>query len=367
MTKKPSQKQLTPEREPEKNPVKFKLGPLEIEGRLGIVFSLLVGLVAGIGLAWFVIVQYQQPAVLIDPVISQALAATLTARPPTTPTSTPTPANTPESPPSVALVSLRYIVDNYDPRMVDLRTASSSGIPGTAGRALRLFDLFVSVPADAPEYVIQAEIYVNSQIVGATSSTPLQAGTTNLGDVNILSYNDGTVPNAWRIQPDWKDLLVFLVTYREGRVVDRYLTTIRLSADGDAWLIDPPNMNFASIVYAVNDGPELALDLRNAERVGLGVRPHDKLTLREIWYHSNASSDRTFIYAEASLLAEGKIFDRDSYQATPQNVIRRGINKFDFSPLSWTIPDDRRFLDLTLYRSDGAVMDMLILPLMSEN
>jgi hypothetical protein len=249
--------------------------------------------------------------------------------------------------------------------MVDLRTVASNGIPATAGRALRLFDLFVSVPADAPEYQVQAEIYANNQIIGSTPPMSLLAGTRELGDVKIEKYNDGKVPDAWTIQSEWKDLRIFLVTYREGIGVDRNLTTIRLNPDGTAWLIDPPNMNLASIVYTINDGPEIILDLRNAESAGLGVKTNDRLTLIEIWYHSNASSDQVTAFAEASLLREGEYFDSETDQATQKTIIQKGIHKLD-SPLSWIIPEDRRSLDLTLYRSDNTAMDGLTLPLKSE-
>ncbi len=308
--------------------------------------------------------------------ISQ-LQAQLTAVPPTpapepilmpsqTLTNTSTLANTPALPPAVSLVGLSYSLDGYNPRMIDLRTASSSGISVLPGLALKLFDLFVSVPADAPEYKVQAEIYINNRILGSTPSTPLLAGITKLGDVEIENYNNGKIPDAWTIQQDWKDLQVFLVTYREGVPVDRNLTTIRLNPDGASWLIDPPNMNLASIVYTVNDGPEMIVDLRTAESAGLDVKPNDKLTLKEIWYHSNADSDRVTAFAEACLLREGESFDSATDLATQKNTIQKGVHRLESSLMSWTIPEDRRFLDLTLYRSDDTVMDGLTLPLKSE-
>jgi hypothetical protein len=247
--------------------------------------------------------------------------------------------------------------------MIDLRTASSSGIPATPGQALRLLDIWFSVPENAPAYGVQAEIYANNQLIGSTSLKPLVAGTAQLGDVLIERYNHGTVRQAWSVQPDWKDLLVFLITYRDGKVADRNLTMIHLDASGTAWLLDPPNLNFASIIYAVSDGPALILDLRDAEKAGLSIRPGDKLTLMEIWYDSNADSDLE-VHAEAYMSSKG--FDSSTFQATQSNVIQKGIHKLDPTPLSWTIPDSKQFLVVTLVRSDNAVTDRLILPLKPE-
>ncbi len=270
----------------------------------------------------------------------------------------------PKSIPPVSLISLRYSINNYDPRIVDLRTASISGIPSTAGEALRLFDLYVSSPANAQGCVVQAEIYVNNKIIGVTPSTPLRAGITKLGDVKVESYNDGTVPKAWKIQPDWENLFVFVITYRSGEVIDRNLTIIHLSADGTAWLLDPPSINFASIVYGMNNGPDLVLDLRDASKLGLSARPSDKLTLREIWYNSNATSNSGTVHVEAFLTSDG--YNPSTLQITPSIAIRKGIHKIEFAPMTWVIPEGKQTLDLTIYRDDGAVMDMLLLPLKPE-
>ncbi len=70
-------------KKPSPSPIKIKLGPLEIEGPLGSVLLFLIGLVFGLGaiLAWIIVSQYQQPSFIIDPIVSHAIAATVTAQP----------------------------------------------------------------------------------------------------------------------------------------------------------------------------------------------------------------------------------------------------------------------------------------------
>lgn len=267
------------------------------------------------------------------------------------------------SSPPVSLISIRYEIGEYNPRQVDLRTASTSGISVSAGQALRLFDLWFSSTEDAALYKVQAEIYANGKLIGSTTPVPLMAGQTKLDNIKIENYNNGSYLTSWSVQPDWKDLQVFLVTYLDGKVVNRSLTIIHLAADGTAWYIGPPNLSYVSIVYSVNDGPEFVLDFRDTETIGLNAGPGDILTLKEIWYDSNASCQDCSVLVEATLLAPGELFDKNTYQTTPPNIVQRGIHKLNFAPLSWTIPSNKRFIDLTLYRNDRTILDDLTLSL----
>jgi hypothetical protein len=267
------------------------------------------------------------------------------------------------SSPRVSLASISYAVNDFDPHRVNLRTASTSGIPVKGGQALRLFDLWFSATENVPIYGVQAEIYVNGYLLGATPPKPLTAGLTKLDSMQIKSYNDSNYSTSWNVQSDWKDLQVFLVTYRDGKVVDRNLTIVHLAEDGAAWFVEPPNVGFTSIVYTVNDGPEIILDMRDAWETGFGVTSGDKLTLQEIWYNSNATCRDCAVQAEMYLYTPPEGFNKETDQATPPNAVLRGIHKLDSAPLSWTIPADKQFMDLTLFRGDGPVMDNLVLPL----
>jgi hypothetical protein len=276
-----------------------------------------------------------------------------------------------EIPPSLSLFSLSYRVDDFDPHLVDLRKASISGIPAYVGSSLQFFDLWISIPKDAPECTFWAEISDkpdNSNVIGVTTEyKPLRAGHAKLGNVGIVDeFKHELVPYAWRVRPDWTDLYITLLTFCDGNVVDYNVTTIHLDVNGTAWLLDPPNASFASIVYAVNEGPEQVLDLRDATERGLGVGPGDEITFLEIWYHANADGGNEFkMQAEAYLTSGG--FDQDTFKVTPVNMIQKGIHRLsDSIVLSWVIPDDRDSLVLSLSRSDKVIMDRLVFPLGSQ-
>jgi hypothetical protein len=304
--------------------------------------------------------------------IAHALSpARLASTPEPTPTAAVQPTATPASPavsatlpPPVSLVSLRYVTDGWDPRMVDLRTASTSGIPVTPGRALQLLDLWVGVSHDAPEYLVQAEVYVRDQFIGCTSGERLVASAVQLGDVTANSFQHDVYTDAWRVQEDWTDLVIVLVTYRGDDVIGRTRTTIHLNPNGASWIIDPPNLNFASIVYAINDGPPLVLDLRSEDWAGLDAGPGDILTILEIWYHSNAEGGKVYIDCHMKKDISGT--DHTVPQYTDSYEIQDGIHQLDDLTLSLTIPDDMNFLVLKLVRDDATVMQTLILSLDSQ-
>lgn len=269
--------------------------------------------------------------------------------------------------PPTSLISLTYRSDGWNPCMVDLRTASSTGIPASSGQSLEVYDLWIAVPRDAPEYKVKAEIYANNQRIGSIASTALivdsaYPGVKKLEAVSLESFQHASVPGAWLVQPDWKDLDVVLITERSGKAVASVTTTIHLDGNGEAWFIRPPNAHFISIVYSINDGPELVLDLRDAGEAGLGLKPGDKLKLWKVWYHANLAGSEHTIHVEARL--GDKEYDPSTLQVSEPDVIQKGIHRLgNFLPLEWTIPADKEALVLSLVRSDGAIMDRFIPPL----
>ncbi len=58
-------------------PIEVVLGPLKVKGPIGLVGALLLGLIVGIALTLFDIADWQQPSILIDPVISAAITKTI--------------------------------------------------------------------------------------------------------------------------------------------------------------------------------------------------------------------------------------------------------------------------------------------------
>jgi hypothetical protein len=276
-------------------------------------------------------------------------------------------------PSSISLVGLRYRTD-WDSRLVDLRTVSDSGIPVESGQRLRFFDIWVSVPKNVSDDYerIQARIYIagTEQVIGFTDMSFLDAEVVQLGDVTITSFNHGQYPDSWRIQEDWTDLQFVFVVYGDNANATLGHANIHLDPEGTAWLFDPPNLNFASVVYTVNDGPAYVLDLRNIDETGIAAAPGDTLALLEIWYRSNVkgqSNDRVTV--EAYLGRSG--FDSDTFEVAGSDLIEKGVHKLtNISSFRWTIPDNREFLGLNLIRegeaAERAMMDVLIVPLDSH-
>jgi len=74
-----------------RNGLKFKLGPLEVEGPIGIVGAILGGLIVGAGVILYLVLILKQPSQLLSAVIGEAVGGTLTAQPTWTPLPTMTP------------------------------------------------------------------------------------------------------------------------------------------------------------------------------------------------------------------------------------------------------------------------------------
>ena len=257
--------------------------------------------------------------------------------------------------------------------MVDLRTVSTSGIPATAGNALRFFDLWVAVPEDAPGYKVRVKVYANGERIGITSSKSMDAGIVRWDGLTLENYKDGTYPDHWSVQTDWKNLEIVVAIYDGPDTIASSSTPILLAPEGDAWLLEPPNLSFASVVYSINDGPPLVLDLRTTAEVGLGVKPGDTLTILEIWYNANAGSEQQTVSIEAFLSSNG--YDPETDISTLPSAIRQGIHRLpDVSPLTWSVSADKDNLVLWLIRSGpgisgpgkSQIADGLTLPLASQ-
>ncbi len=269
---------------------------------------------------------------------------------------------TPSRPPAVSLVGLRYFYDGYDQRLVDLRTADTSGIPVAPEKTLRFLDVRAQAQGSAADYGVQAEIYANDEsgaAIGITDFVPIRSGAFSLGDVEGKpDFSDADAPKAWRVLPSWKRLIVALVTYRNGQAIERNTTTIKLDPAGQAWLADPPEAHLTSLVYSLNDGPRRVLDLRAIDK-GLDVIRNDTLTLHEIWYSAGAESGTYTLAVEAHL---GQGFDSATYQRSGASPLREGMNVLNTATsLRWTIPADVSSLVVRLVRSDHTILDTLVL------
>lgn len=74
-----------------KEGLKFKLGPLEVEGPIGMVGAVLGGLIVGAVVILYLVLVAKQPSSLISAVVGDAVKGTLTAQPTWTPLPTLTP------------------------------------------------------------------------------------------------------------------------------------------------------------------------------------------------------------------------------------------------------------------------------------
>jgi hypothetical protein len=121
-------------------------------------------------------------------------------------------------------------------------------------------------------------------------------------------------------------------------------------------------------VYSINGNHPQVLDLRDVEETGLPAHPGDTLTIEEIRYRSNASSDEQQVNVEGFLNSVGDDWDKHIY--TTPDKIQAGIHRLpDVSSLTWVIPDHEDSLILSLWRiEDGpnVVMDGLWLPFGAE-
>lgn len=275
--------------------------------------------------------------------------------------------------PTASLVGLRYVTDNFDPRSIDLRSASTEGISVYEDEALRLFDLAVLVPEGAPvAYRAGIEVYAGDERIGATETQPMEPGLIHWDDVAIENYIHGTYsdPAHWDVQPGWEALDVVVTTVDGEETVASSRIPIRLVPGGDAWFFGPPNLYLAAVVYSVNGGPPTMVDLRTVKDQGLGVEPGAPLTIEEVWYRSNQEGDDSIVQVEGYLSMDG--FDQETFRATPAYAIESGIHQLpDVSAMTWTVPEGRESLYLSLIRSggqeQGTVIDRLEIPLHEED
>ena len=262
---------------------------------------------------------------------------------------------------SVSLASVSYEYDDWDPKIVDLRTASESGIPVSPGHALKLFDLFVYVPDDITNYVVVAAIYGNDELVGLTESQRLVPGMNKLSDVEIKNYHHDTVDNAWRLQDDWESIRIVLMYYIAENKVGSTSNTILLNPSGKSWYISAPYGSIISVVYRINDGPEIVADLRTITEVGIPVFEGDTLTITEAWYQSGTDDNTANIQLEA-YTSSGR-YDSQTLQISEKGTFQSGFHEIlNDRGMQWVITDDKESLVMTLARNSDTVMDRIVIP-----
>jgi hypothetical protein len=274
---------------------------------------------------------------------------------------------TPKPSVGISLVSVSFIENDWQPRVIDLRTASTIGIPIEAGHSLRFTDLFVNIPKETVGDEIQVEVYdSNGKLIGATTGQRTLPGIMKLDEINPTSYLHPNVQSAWQIQPDWKKFDIYLYLYENKRNIATSLTTILANSNGTAWMIAPPYINITALIYSVNNGDEQVLDMRSDPYPVIQANPDDIFTIHSIWYKAQSGDNNQTIKIGVSFndgVNEGLDFqDSDQLQFEEGNHELVG-----FTPLTWTVPTNAKWAGVYLYRGDNVVLDFVTIMLSNEN
>jgi hypothetical protein len=288
-----------------------------------------------------------------------------------------------ESAAPVSLLSAKYMYADFNPHLIDLRTADTNGIPVGDDFSLRIFDFWLTTPNDVPEgYEAQIKVFADPERklpIGETKRIALENNKTLIEEIEVMDAESRNVQNAWTVQPDWLDDFLYfeLITYYEDREVNSHLTSILLKNDGTAWMADTPIASYAAIIYSVNNGPQQVLNLPDAADRGINAGSGDKISIHEVWYHGQAASSDETTHARL----EGYLTNRDtgSYNGellckTDYSLVKKGIfpldlantscqHDDDLTQFSWTIPDDEQELVMTYQRLDRTILDRLVLHL----
>lgn len=322
-------------------------------GRIGAIAWLLIGAFLGIIVFGFLAfwAYASLPSIVLDPLTTK-LAPTFAAQQTLTP-----------MPPVVSLLSVSYMVDGTHPLRIDLATAPESGIPVSPQQSLQLFDFVAWSPEALSDCGIQVEIYAGNEFLGNTAFQPFNAGLLKWDVVSqIKAYSSSSSPNTWTVQSNWTDLQLKLAPYCNQRQVQPSLLSIRLSPNGTSWFLPPSNLSIASVVYSVNNGQPLVLDMRTTDKLSLQAKSGDTLSIVEVWYNSNAPSNYYTFIVEGDVQNDN--FVPSTYKHSLPNTILGGINKVAaYTPFTWVLPTDLHYLDLSLSRNDRSVVDDILIRL----
>jgi hypothetical protein len=266
-----------------------------------------------------------------------------------------------EPPLGVNLISLTYESGSWNPRLVDFRNASSTGIEVGRNDSLRLRDLWIYAPEDARGFDVKAVIYANDKRIGETALHLMTPGAMMLGDIEITGYQHGKYVDAWLSQEGWESITVALEFYKDADLVGETSTVIRLTDGGNAWIKAAPYASLSSVVYSVNAGPLLVLDTRNVSDQGIRLAQNDTLTLHEIWYKALNDDDQNTLKVEV-YLSSGEYDSNTSIQSSAA-IFDTGVHQLALDkPFTWVIPVDKKQLIMTLTRNDGTILDRFEIP-----
>jgi hypothetical protein len=264
--------------------------------------------------------------------------------------------------PNASLTSISYSYAGWKPRMIDLRTASTLGIAAREKDLLQFFDVWVSSNANVNNlgYQVKAKLYAGEELIGETEPQVMQPGVFQLGGIKLIQYADGNHPNSLVVQKGWDALSLKVVCLENTKEVSETVSTIRFSTTDRSYLVAPPQAYVLSIAFSINDEDPRLLDLTEAPTKGIGVSAGTTFEIRSIKVRTNMVAPEKWMRAEAYISEgtwESEIISKSiSFSESVINI------PFD-EPMRWQITDKDKFLVLTLYREDGAVLDTYDIPL----
>lgn len=268
------------------------------------------------------------------------------------------------SAPPVSLVGITFRTGDWNPRVVDLRTASETGIPVWPNEALEFSDLWIYTPKGSNTSEVLIEFYTNETFIGKIERFPVEVGIKKLPTVFIeenFKYQE-IQGNYWRVENSWKKIDIVLINYdKAGNKLTVSEFPIRLNPESTSWLIAPPDVSITSFAYTVNDGPETWVDIHAALVDGLSLQVGDKFRITQILYRAELAAPDQSFGIEASLLDV-----RDSYIGNPGGTLAQAgtyaLSGFD-KPFEWVTREDARALSIRFSRIDGTVLDYMEIPL----
>ncbi len=271
----------------------------------------------------------------------------------------------------VELTGIEFVVDDWNPRLVDLRKMAHEGLPVKSGQRLRLSEIFLNVPEsykNDPQYQLRVEVYIlgTDTIIGEIDAGYLNSGQISIGKVSIkkdFQYTgDDKSSVSWLIQDHWKGLLLaFIAIPDKGEPIVFLQRKIPFIPGSTAWIKDLPDVNLIAIRYAVNDKYPVMANLSEAT---IQVNPGDTLAIYNVWYNMYEQIDSSVrVYVEA-FLNPGEGFNDETHRTITDSSIETGIHVINIdSPEPWIIDENVKDLILTLARNDGVIMDRVRLHL----
>jgi hypothetical protein len=262
------------------------------------------------------------------------------------------------------VISATYEESGWDPHVIDIRSATEDGIPVWPRDLLEILDVWFTTPTEPGEYQVQVKVLASGdgeeEWIGETPILDLQPGKMRVESFSLLKHAKDD--RHWEIQDNWKYLDIVIFLLKNKVEINQSSSRIRLNPDGTAFLRPYIEAKFVDLVVQINDEPETTLNIRERLTEEWPLRSDDRLCIQQVWYRSKTGSETTNLGIEADLLATERL--EGNYRNSMDNPFEPGINQVEgFKPFCWQIQPMVNLLSISLYSSDGPVLDQLVFPI----